>query len=230
MKNSSEHLRNRALDTRISAYYDQNYWIWQKSIGAIGGWANRHKFQSSVSPNDLVIDFGCGGGYLLANLECGTRIGIEPNESARAQLFEFGITHFRTTDEAMNRLGTGIADVVISNHALEHVLNPLHELRHLWLLLKPGGKILFYVPCDSFRRRYRETDSNRHLFSWSPSNLGNLFAEAGFRVDVARPYLYKWPPGYQSLARLGRPIFHLACHLWGRLERSWVQVEILATK
>ena len=66
----------------VSAYYDADYFEWQKDIGLFGGWANAHKFRASVSKEDTVVDFGCGGGFLLAHLECKRRIGIEPNPIA----------------------------------------------------------------------------------------------------------------------------------------------------
>jgi 2-polyprenyl-3-methyl-5-hydroxy-6-metoxy-1,4-benzoquinol methylase len=65
-----------------SAYYDAEYFDWQKNIGAFGGWANAFMFGPSVAKDDTVIDFGCGGGFLLKNLDCKNKIGIEPNAEA----------------------------------------------------------------------------------------------------------------------------------------------------
>lgn len=149
----------------VSNHHNEDYWNWQKNTGAVGGWANRHKFEDAIDRGDCVIDFGCGGGYLLANLRCAKRIGVEPNMSARQQLGELGIQHFRSSIEVIESLGLAVADAIISNHALEHVLNPLQELRELHNLLKPGGTILFFVPCESVRRKYSKSDIDRHLFS-----------------------------------------------------------------
>lgn len=72
---------------------------------------------------------------------------------------------------------------------------------------------------------------NYHLYSCSPMCLGNLFTEAGFSVIESRPYIHKWPPGYRTIARLGgRKLFEIACRIYGRLERSWFQVRLIAEK
>ena len=216
--------------TGASDYYDADYFNWQKNIGAFGGWANSYKFKDSVSQNDTVIDFGCGGGFLLKSLDCKERIGIEPNPSAAESVKKLGIQHFTSPNDAVSNLGECIADVIVSNNALEHTLNPLQELKNLKPLLKIGGTIHFVVPCDSIKYQYNPKDINYHLFSWSPQNLGNLFTEAGYSVEYVRPYIHKWPPFYSKIAKLGWPIFNLACRIYGRIERSWFQVEIKAKK
>lgn len=216
--------------TSASDYYDANYFDWQKNIGAFGGWASSFIFKDSVSQNDTVIDFGCGGGFLLKRLECKERIGIEPNPSAAESVKKLGIQHFTSTDHAVSNLGECLADLIVSNNALEHTLNPLQELKNLKLLLKIGGTIHFIVPCESIKYQYNPNDINYHLFSWSPQNLGNLFTEAGYSVEYVRPYIHKWPPFYSKIAKLGWPIFNLACRIYGCIERSWFQVEIKAKK
>ncbi|MFK7967474.1 MAG: class I SAM-dependent methyltransferase [Burkholderiaceae bacterium] len=216
--------------TNASDYYDADYFKWQESVGRFGGWANADKFSDAVKPTDTVIDFGCGGGFLLAELNCARRIGIEPNDSAAARLAANGVERFSDPRAACDGLGEGVADIIISNNALEHTLNPLQEIKDLRRLLKPGGRVVFIVPCDSLRYRYNPKDIHYHLFSWSPQNCGNLFTEAGFEVHTVKPYIHKWPPLYQHIAKLGKPAFNLACRVYGHLERSWFQVRITATR
>lgn len=214
----------------VSRYYDQDYFNWQKNIGAFGGWANSSKFFNTVKENDVLVDFGCGGGFLLSNLNCAVKVGIEPNASAAETILSQGIQHYLNVADALANLGEGSVDVIISNHALEHTLNPLQELKDLRRLLKVGGTIHFFVPCDSINYSYNPSDINYHLFSWSPQNLGNLFHEAGFEVLYSKAYIHKWPPLYRFIAKMGRPIFDLLCRLYARVERSWFQVEVKAQK
>lgn len=224
---SDKHLKDSST---ASKHYDADYFNWQKNIGDFGGWANSFKFKKSIAKEDTVIDFGCGGGFLLRSLECLNKIGIEPNPSAAKSVKNFGIHHFHSPSEALSELGEEVADLIISNNALEHTSNPLQEIKDLRRLLKVGGVIHFYVPLDSINYNYNPRDINYHLFSWSPQNIGNLFVEAGYEIEYSRKFIHKWPPFYRKLAILGWPIFNLLCLIYGRIDRRWFQVEVKAKR
>lgn len=208
-------------------YYKKDYFDWQKNIGYFGGIANLKKFESYIGENDKVIDFGCGGGYLLNNVSCKEKIGVEINEVARANAAELGIKAV----EDLNNIDDGWADIIISNNALEHTTNPFEEIKKVYKKLNHGGKAIFVVPCDSINYEYDPNDINKHLYSWSPMNLGNIFSEAGFYVKESRPYIHKWPRHYDKIARVfGLKIFHLICRIYGNIDRKWFQVRIVAIK
>lgn len=211
----------------ISNHYDDKYFNWQASIGDFGGWANQSKFVEYISSNSRVLDFGCGGGALLKNMKCSKKVGVEVNPAAIEAAKKNGLEVFRSVDEIPDEY----VDVIISNNALEHTLQPLKELQSLHKKLKAGGKIIFVVPCEAVSYSYKPNDINHHLYSWSPMCIGNLFTEAGFLVIESKPYIHKWPPRYQFIARVGgRRLFELACRIYGRIERSWFQVRVIAEK
>lgn len=215
------------MSDRVSTHYDHAYFDWQSPIGEFGGWANQSKFVAYIPSQGTVLDFGCGGGFLLKNLKCGKKLGVEINPSAWATAKRNGIEVFSKVDEVPD----DYVDVVISDNALEHALQPLAELKSLYKKLRLGGKIVFVVPCESIGYRYRPNDVNHHLYSWSPMCIANLFSEAGFSVLESRPYIHKWPPRYRLVARMGgRPLFEAACRLYGRIDRSWFQVRVVAEK
>ena len=128
-----------------SKHYDEKYFDWQSSIGEFGGWANQTKFNDYIASNSDVLDFGCGGGFLLSGLQCGKKIGVEPNKSAAETAKSKGIEVFHSVADVPD----DYVDVIISNNALEHALHPLEELRSLYGKLRRGGKIIFVVPCES---------------------------------------------------------------------------------
>jgi hypothetical protein len=70
-------------------HYDADYFSWQKNIGTFGGWANLTKFADYIKHTDNVLEFGAGGGYLLANVVCAAKIGVEINPSARIYLVAY---------------------------------------------------------------------------------------------------------------------------------------------
>ena len=210
-----------------SRHYDEAYFAWQAPVGEFGGWANLPKFDRFVGKTDTVLDFGCGGGFLLKKLGCLRRLGVEPSLQAAEIARQNGIELFSRADEVPDNS----VDVVISNNALEHALHPFIELKTLFAKLRPGGKIVFVVPCESIRYAYRAKDINHHLYSWSPMGLGNLFTEAGFTVIESEPYIHKWPPYYRHIARWGGRLgFDVACLVYGQLERSWFQVRTIGEK
>lgn len=215
------------MSDSASNHYDREYFAWQASIGEFGGWANQTKFVDYISSDDKVLDFGCGGGYLLKNINCRKRIGVEPNQAAAEIAAQNGLEVFKSVAEVPD----DYVDVIISNNALEHTLHPLKELRSLRDKLKTVGKIIFVVPCESISRSYKANDINHHLYSWSPSCIGNLFAEAGYSVVESKAYIHKWPPKYRTVAKLGgRKLFEFGCRIYGQIARDWFQVRIIAEK
>ena len=214
-----------------SKHYDEGYFEWQRTIGEFGGKANLFKFQDTIRSSDTVLDFGCGGGFLLNEITCSRKIGIEPNDVARDQAKALGHELFSTPQDALAELGEGAIDLIISNNALEHTLHPLAELQALHPLLKAGGKIHFVVPCETINNAWKPNDINHHLYSWSPMTIGNLFTEAGYEIIRVAPYIHKWPPNWLFLQKtFGWRLFNMAARVYGRIERSWYQVEALGQK
>ena len=218
----------------VSKHYDKKYFDFASLEGDFGGWLSQTKFIDYISSSSKVLDFGCGGGFLLKNLNCAKKVGVEPNEAAVDTAKRNGIELFRSVAEVPD----DYVDVIISDNALEHTLQPLEELKSLYGKLQVGGKIIFVVPCESIGHSYKPNDMNHHLYSWSPMNLGNLFTEAGFSVIESKPYIHKWPRikyiwprMYKFIAKVGgRRVFEMACRIYGRIERSWFQVRVIAEK
>ena len=211
----------------ISKHYDNKYFSWQKDIGEFGGWANKSKFEKYITLDSDVLDFGCGGGFLLKNLKCRRKIGVEANPSAQKLARENQVEVYAKTEEILD----DYVDIIISNNVLEHTLQPLYELKLLYRKLKAGGKIIFIVPCESIKYSFKFEDINHHLYSWSPMCIGNLFQEAGFNVIESKPYIHKWPPYYKVIAKIGgRLLFEIACRIYARIEKSWFQVIVIGDK
>lgn len=214
------------MNEKVSTHYDADYFAWQSSIGEFGGWAEKSKFARFIKSDDDVLDFGCGGGYLLKALKCRRRVGIEINAAAINIAKQNGVEVYTRAEDVPD----DYVDVIISNNALEHVLQPLDTLKALYNKLRKNGKIIFIVPCESINLVYRPNDINHHLYTWNPMCLGNLFTEAGYSVLESKPYLHRWPPRlYKTIARMGgRAIFEIACRIYGYIDRRRSQVIIVA--
>lgn len=205
--------------------YNIEYFNWQKRIGKFGGQANIFKFKDHINPVDTVLDFGCGGGYLLNNLVCDRKLGVEINPVAREQAIQNGVECYSTLDsvppESIN--------VVISNHALEHVANPLEALEKMRSKILKGGLLILVVPSESNITSFDPNDVNQHLYTWNPQILGNLAVQAGFFVEKIVPIFHKWPPNYMRIQEnLGWGGFHFLSRIYGRLHRFSYQIKLVA--
>jgi SAM-dependent methyltransferase len=202
------------------AYHEYQRWAW--TMFRLEEW----KFRGHIKPSDVVLDFGCGEGGLLANLPAAERLGVEVNPEASDVAASRGLRMYRSTDE----VDEDSVDVVISHHALEHTLSPYAELASLRRVLRPSGRLLLWLPIDDWRgqRAPDSQDPNHHLYTWTPLLLGNLLREAGFTVVECRVVTHAWPPLPQLAIRLPEPAFHAVARLTSMRKRHR-QIMALAT-
>ena len=67
---------------KYKKHYDKDYFKWQSKIGVFGAEANKIKFNDLMPASGNILDFGCGGGYMLASFENINKYGVEINEEA----------------------------------------------------------------------------------------------------------------------------------------------------
>lgn len=173
------------------------------------------RFSSLIKPTDSVLDFGCGPGAMLAALECRRRVGVDINPVALHHAAQHGIE----VHSAMEELPDHSVDIVVSNHALEHVPDPLGVLIEMRRVSR--GPVALCLPFDDWRtqRVFTPSDQNHHLFTWSPLNIGNLLQEAGFSHIQARVLTHAWTRRMLPLeSRVPLQVFDGLC---------WLQAAIL---
>jgi SAM-dependent methyltransferase len=232
MKRDETLERNGALkrdEAIIRSHYGEHYFNdFQKEIGEFGGRANKFMFEKHILPSDTVLDFGCGGGFLLNNLNCSEKIGVELNPVARDFCnYKMGIACFETLDDIADES----IDIVISSHCLEHTMNPIEIVSLLYEKLKSGGKIVIVVPLENYQYQWFPNDVNNHLFSFSPMNLGNILQAVGFKEIKIEPVFHKWAPKYKLIDRFfGFKMFHRLSWLYGNINRNLVQVKGVGIK
>ena len=93
----------------------QEYFAYQQSLGDLGAVLDARKIRPYVQGRHTVVDFGCGAGGILIGLGAPEPIGIEVNEAARRVAESRGLRVAASPSD----LPAAIADMVISNHALE---------------------------------------------------------------------------------------------------------------
>lgn len=208
-------------------HYNEDYFNWQKYDGIFGALANKIKFDSLIKDNYKVLDFGCGGGFFLGGYKNIEKFGVEINPSAYESCKLNNLTIYKNSKEIPKEF----FDLIISNNALEHIEDPLTELKNLYQGLKKGGKICIVVPCDNITNKFRKNDPDFHLFSFSPLNLGNILTAANFKLLESKPFINKWPPYHKTIQKLvGWKLFNLICKIYGRVSTKWWQVRAIAEK
>lgn len=210
----------------MTKYYGQSYFDWQRQIGEFGGKANLFKFAPFVRPEDTVLDLGCGGGYLLNNLDCKRKIGVEVNEHARQQAQQFGLEVFADITDVPD----DVATLVISHNVLEHIECPLDAVRKVLKKIVPGGRGVFVILNQMPWEAYVAGDINQHLYTWNPMTLGTLIEVAEFvdiEIDVIR---HMWPPNYMKVyERWGQRGFDMICR-WRAIRHRNYQIRAVGKR
>ncbi len=220
MVKTKETVSKHYLSDLGKAYFNQRS-VERMSFGRI--FQTRY-FRPFCSKDTVLLDFGCSDGLFLRNLPAKRRIGVDGSPFVVKECMRLS----RETGipievlESLDTVGENSCDVVISNHTLEHVINPIIVLRQMRRALRPGGRLVLVVPFDDFRssknRRWQPHDEKHHLFTWSPSNLGNLLTEAGFEVQECRICTSAWSPRFFWINRLfGLTTFKAACFVFSIL-------------
>src|SRR5579859_510290 len=191
------------------------YFDWQNQNAKFTGQLEARKFHDYIKPTDAILDFGCGGGHILQSLTCARRVGVDVNPAARAAARHAGVECYDSVGEVDNHS----FNIVISNHALEHVEHPIAILRALRQKLLPSGKLVLCLPLDDWRtqRVYDPEDVNHHLQAWTPQLLGNSLFEAGFLAHQfsIRILTYAFFPRFGSLyGKLPEALFDRLCQIF----------------
>jgi len=189
----------------------KNYFSSSERLGARAALRHMFLWGRYVRRDDDVVEFGCGGGDLLAALACRRKAGVEINPYAVEHARSLGIE----TRESLADLPSGTFSVAISSHALEHVASPHAVLCELRRLLRPGGMLLLLLPLDDWRhyrhRHWKPLDPDMHVYAWTPLSLGNLLVSAGFSPLEIRLLNHAWPPRIDDLLwRISPTLFHAA--------------------
>ncbi len=144
-------------------------------VDRVGAW---------ISPDEKVIEFGCGNGRNILAIRCRERAGYDVNEHSRAAAAAAGLRVYHSTDD----IPRGYWDAVVCHHVLEHVAAQAATLQLLKSLLAAGGRLILTVPVEGhlLYMRSAENDIDRHLYCWNPATIRNLLDVAGAQGQKSR--------------------------------------------
>jgi len=141
-----------------------------------------------------LLEVGSSLGYLLAAFckDGWDGLGVEPYfQGCRYAREELGL-EVKSAILETAEIPDESYDVVILNHVIEHLDNPLGTLRAVNRVLKPGGHFVIETPrydTLTFKllgRRERSINCLGHIYFFTTQTLKNLYEAAGFeQVDLS---------------------------------------------
>jgi SAM-dependent methyltransferase len=140
-----------------------------------------------VSADRRYLDIGCSTGSLMQMLaEAGAKpeeiYGVDISDPAIARARQRGLPHVYQMDAEQITLPRESFDQIVSSDCLEHLQNDEKALANWYELLKPGGRILIFVP--AFMSLWSEHDVvNHHFRRYEPGELAAKMKAAGFEVE-----------------------------------------------
>lgn len=144
-----------------------------------------------LNPGKL-LDIGCGLGWMLSSLsQDWDKFGIEISRFASNYASKFANIHNGTLEDFKE---SGF-DVIVMNHVIEHLEDPIAAIKKIRSLLKPSGIFIIGTPdFDSgAARRYgsnfRLLHDPTHISLFSCDSMHRCLRENGFKIcNVEYPY------------------------------------------
>ena len=143
-------------------------------------------FAPQLPRGGCVIEVGTGAGdFLKPFIKSGYRArGFEPSpdSAARARAAGVDVVADFAVDDAATRQALSAADLVVSNHSLEHHYDPNRLLSLCARYMRPGAMLGITVPNADTEFLLMTHLFMLHLDSYTPVSLEHILNRHGFRV------------------------------------------------
>lgn len=163
------------------------------------------RLRSFLGTGQCVVDLGCGSGQLLRELarEFKERIGLDISTRRLEEMANGEIDGWEFREADLNApfpLEDGMADAVVANQVIEHIIDPVAFARDIDRVLRPGGRCVITTPNIRYLKNVahvlfsgygpRTAGGNvldgvwddGHLHYFTHRDLRELFSRVGFRT------------------------------------------------
>lgn len=130
-----------------------------------------------------ILDVGCGtGANLLMLSKYGDAEGVDISEDALAFCRDRGLDKVRLGAGEELPYEDASFDLVTALDVVEHMDDDLAGLREMRRVLRPGGRVLLFVPAFMFLWGLQD-DVSHHRRRYRLSQLRRVLEEAGFEIE-----------------------------------------------
>ncbi|QIX61416.1 class I SAM-dependent methyltransferase [Hymenobacter sp. BT18] len=143
--------------------------------------------QLQLPPTADILEIGCSGGPLLLALKAAGYqhlTGIDVSDKAIAVAQARGFEQVMVMDGARLDFADNSFDLVVASDVLEHIEDEEAALREWCRVLRPGGRIIVFVPAYQFLWS-RHDEVNHHFRRYTLAGLRQVMQRTGWQIERA---------------------------------------------
>ena len=147
--------------------------------------ARRDMLLGLTPRESAILEVGCASGAFLNSLKADKfthLLGIDVSEEAIMRAHARGLNNVSMADARHIPFEDSRFDIVVSSDVLEHIENDSEALREWHRVLKPGGKLLLFVPAHPFLWSSHD-EANQHIRRYQRVEILRMLAGAGFAIE-----------------------------------------------
>ncbi|MGB8843325.1 MAG: methyltransferase domain-containing protein [Aliidongia sp.] len=175
------HLAFSRREVHSAAYWDQR--LAESWDSPSRHWPEKNRLiESLTSPDQRILDIGCGNGGILRHLQnrgYTGLVGLEHSAYACRRLAGEGINMIQGSLHDLPETEAPF-DVVIASQVLEHIIRRDRFIREIKKVLRPEGCVLVFVPNNCLN----PLDEPEHVAVYSKPTLTRFLARHFGEVEV----------------------------------------------
>ena len=160
---------------------EENYWWFQARRDMVFRLVQALKLPSNAD----ILEIGCSGGPLLQRLRSVgyTQLtGIDISEAGIAVAQQRGIPNVSCMDGTKLAFPDASFDLVVASDVLEHIQDEAQALQEWARVLRPGGRLLVFVPAFQFLWGKHDV-VNQHFRRYTANQLATVVRGANLKVS-----------------------------------------------
>lgn len=159
---------------------EEHHWWLASRREMVLDWVRR---RYSGQPGITILDAGCGTGLMMREMQpLGEVHGVDISEEALRFCRQRGLDRVYRADLAELPFEPGTFDLVTAVDVIEHMENDLSAMREWNRVLKPGGRMVIFVPAHQWLWSLQDEISG-HFRRYTRPSLASLVGASGMRVE-----------------------------------------------